>query len=281
MSNCKQTETQNVLEHGQSVWSYTKKIISGDWVGLKIPQWLTDNHTEIVNNLHPSEVIKMYNVYHDCGKPFCLTIDEDGKRHYPNHAQVSKETFQKYFDVKNKDIIAHLIGSDMDLHTLTAKEIDELDWIKKDAFTLLITALAELHSNAALFGGIESVSFKSKWKKIDQRGKQLCRKFIVGIEHKYTYVIVRNDIPNAAKTVQSIHAAVETFVTEDYKHSSIVCVVVKNEYKLKKVIGELLDLGINFKIFREPLLGNTITAIATETLEGESRKYLQKFQLLS
>jgi hypothetical protein len=43
--------------------------------------------------------------------------------------------------------------------------------------TLLVAALAEIHSNAQLFGGIESVSFKSKWKNWDRRGKQIMKIF--------------------------------------------------------------------------------------------------------
>lgn len=62
----------------------------------------------------------------------------------------------------------------MCLHTDSSEQIDfnlKNVWSKKDAYTLLLVSLCEIHSNASMFGGIESVSFKSKWKKIDQRGK--------------------------------------------------------------------------------------------------------------
>jgi hypothetical protein len=36
-------------------------------------------------------------------------------------------------------------------------------------------ALSELHSNAQLFGGTESTSFKIKWKQIDKRGRAICK----------------------------------------------------------------------------------------------------------
>jgi hypothetical protein len=51
------------------------------------------------------------------------------------------------------------------------------EWSAKDAITLLIAALAEVHSNASLFGGIESTSFKIKWKTIDKRGRQICKRY--------------------------------------------------------------------------------------------------------
>ena len=65
------------------------------------------------------------------------------------------------------------------IHTATAEEIDkklEEDWTEQDACTLLLAALAEIHSNAKMFGGIDSTSFKMKWKQLDRRGKQICKK---------------------------------------------------------------------------------------------------------
>jgi hypothetical protein len=41
--------------------------------------------------------------------------------------------------------------------------------------TLLVTSLCELHSNASMFGGIESTSFKIKYKQLDKRGNQVLK----------------------------------------------------------------------------------------------------------
>jgi hypothetical protein len=43
------------------------------------------------------------------------------------------------------------------------------------AISLLITGLAEIHANAEMFGGIESTSFKMKYKQINRRGKQIIK----------------------------------------------------------------------------------------------------------
>jgi len=279
MKNCPQTETQTVYDHGMSVWEHTKKLISGDFDGFRLPDWFIDNHSFIVNNLHPSDVIKSYNIYHDCGKPYCLEIDSEGKKHFPDHANVSKAT---YIEVFGESIVSDLISYDMILHTATAEAIKSYDWDIKTYFTLLVTAFAEIHSNAAMFGGIESVSFKMKYKKLVKRGKMLMGMFKQNLGHKYSYVIVRNDLPDNQKAVQGTHAAIEYFKDHPDLHPSVIYVVVKNERKLKSVMKELLEAGITFSIFREPMepYNNSITAICTEPLIDEKREPLKRFMLL-
>lgn len=171
MLETKQTDTLSVFEHGVSVWEYTQKILSQNWEGMRIPTWLSENFQEILQMVHPLPIIKRYNVFHDCGKPFCLTV-VDGKRHFPNHAEISKSV---YLETWGDKIVANLIGWDMVFHTETAEQIKERNLSKQDSLTLLVTAVAELHSNAEMFGGIESESFKIKWKKIDKRGRALFR----------------------------------------------------------------------------------------------------------
>jgi len=280
MKETLQMEGLTVYEHGESVWEYTKKIISGDFDKMKLPLWFTENHRFIVNNLHDIKDIKQYNIFHDCGKPFCLEIDEDGRRHFKDHAKVSKETWMK---ISDNQVVGDLIGYDMALHSDTADTIKSYDWDIKTAFTLMVTAFAEIHSNAEMFGGIESTSFKMKWKKLDRRGKMLLKMFEEEDIHPYSYVIVRNDIPESHKTVQGTHAAIEQFRKSDINfHPSIIYVVVKNEHKLKQVIKKLIESGINVSIFREPMepYDNSITAVCTEPITGDKREYLKNFMLL-
>ena len=172
MTTTMQTDTQNVLQHGISVWAFTQRIMNRQWEGMKIPKWLSENKDYILANLHDTETIENYNIYHDCGKPFCLHIDSDGRRHYPNHAEVSYNTYLAYFECK---VTATLIRNDMLIHTARTDQINQVNLSKKDLLTLLITALAEVHSNAEMFGGIESISFKMKYKKIEQRGNQIIK----------------------------------------------------------------------------------------------------------
>jgi len=175
MKQCEQTKGQSVLEHGISVKNYLFDIISHlrnstslkyNWV---LPDWVYSDKDLILSSLPDDETLRLYTIFHDAGKPFCLQIDQDGKRHFPNHAEVSHQIFKKYFD---NDIAADLILHDMDIHLLKSDGV--ADFSKhKYALTLLLTGLSEIHSNSQIFGGIDSVSFKIKYKNILQRGKQI------------------------------------------------------------------------------------------------------------
>ncbi len=178
MKNCEQTKGLSVLDHGISVKNYLFDLINhlrnGDtlkyeWV---LPDWLYANKDLILSSLPDDNTLELYTTYHDVGKPFCLTIDSDGKRHFPNHAEVSYNIFKQIF---NNDVAAELIRHDMDIHLLKSNGVDEF-CNNKFAITLLLTGLAEVHSNAQMFGGLDSTSFKIKNKSINQRGKQILNK---------------------------------------------------------------------------------------------------------
>jgi hypothetical protein len=175
MKATKQAKNQNMLQHGLSVWSYTYKLLKGNTEGFRLPQWWDDYKDEIFANLHDFKTIKHYNIWHDIGKPFCKVIDEDGKQHFPNHALKSKEIWDEYFP--DRKTISNLIAHDMDFHTLKFEEILEQNLSIQDIATLMLTALAELHSNANMFGveGIDSISFKIKFKHLNKIGNKILK----------------------------------------------------------------------------------------------------------
>jgi hypothetical protein len=178
MESCEQTKGQSVLDHGISVKNYLFDLINHlrnntalkyDWI---IPDWVYDNKDLIINSLPSDDTLELYTTYHDCGKWRCLTIDDDGKRHFPNHAEVSYQIFKQAF---NDNVAAELILHDMDIHLLKSDGVE--DFCKNPhSTTLLLSGLAELHSNCNLFGGTNSTSFKIKLKSISQRGKQIFNK---------------------------------------------------------------------------------------------------------
>jgi hypothetical protein len=175
MLTCEQTKGQSVFQHGLSVQYRTFELLDHleqDTIleGWRLPTWFEQYRSKLIP--HDRETVANYTLYHDCGKPFCRTVDEEGRAHFPDHANVSADVYLK---ATSDDVVANLIRNDMAIHTASAEEIAVLCsiWSIEDACTLLLAALAEIHSNAALFGGIESVSFKAKWKNVERRGKQI------------------------------------------------------------------------------------------------------------
>lgn len=93
-------------------------------------------------------------------------------------------------------------------------------------------------------------------------------------------MIVRNDLTNPQKAVQGTHASIEMVKQNTLnEHPSVIYIVVKNESKLKKVISEICEIGIQFYIFREPDKNNELTSICTVPLDDIQRSYFKKFQL--
>lgn len=176
MENCWQTPTQNIYQHGISVRDHLYQIIaflndSDSLDGWRKPSWLSSEKEFIKSKLLPWNVLETYTVYHDVGKPFCRVEDENGKQHFPNHAEVSERIWLEY----GGDIqVGKLIGMDMDIHTIKSLQVAEFA-SRAEAISLLLTGLAEVHSNAKMFGGIESTSFKIKFGQIEKRGQAIIR----------------------------------------------------------------------------------------------------------
>ena len=145
----------------------------------------------------------------------------------------------------------------------------------------MITALAELHSNAAMFGGIESTSFKIKFKKLEKLGGKICNSLF---NHAYMYVLVRNDLSTAQQAVQACHAAIESsrkYLKPTDEHPSVILCSIKSENKLLSYSEKFKADGVDHVVFREPDIGNQATALASRPLIGKDRQAFSKFQLLT
>jgi len=177
MKTCQQSPTQNVLEHGISVKNHFFELVdslknNSDLQNWKLPDWLPKYSDQLVAKLLPTDVIEEYLVYHDCSKPYCQTIDDEGKTHFTGHAELSYAIWLSY---GGNHQAAKLMKMDMIVHQMKTSEIDE--FIKNpEAATLLLAALSEIHANAALFGGFDSVSFKIKFKHLNRIGNKICEK---------------------------------------------------------------------------------------------------------
>lgn len=175
MIDCEQTPGLNVLAHGQSVWSYYQDLfqhcvhgqaLNHTW---RLPEWVYD--PRLWNAQHSLSVMEEYAVHHDCGKPYCRLVDDEGRVHFPDHASWSEKVWRV---VGGSNEAARLMAMDMDIHTLKAEGLDAFSQTPEWA-SLVIMGLCEVHSNAAMFGGLDSSSFKMKWKQINRRGKGLLK----------------------------------------------------------------------------------------------------------
>lgn len=173
MRSCNQTSGMTILEHGEMVAAYYRDLIGHirdgkpltyEW---RLPDWI-DNPL-LLEGLPSDEIMGEYHLFHDVGKPFCRTVDADGRQHFPDHAAVSRKT---WLEAGGDEEIGELIGMDMDIHLLSGDGVEEFA-TRPQACALLLTGLAEVHANASMFGGIESTSFKIKWKHLNKRGKAI------------------------------------------------------------------------------------------------------------
>lgn len=181
MTACEQTKGMSVLEHGQLVNEFYLDLMAHLETGAplkhewRMPKWVVDFKDVILKEVYSPETMTEYQIMHDCGKPYCRTVDEDGKQHFPDHANVSYEVAK--IIMPKKFLVHDLIKMDMDIHCLKGEDVDKFAG-RYESICLLVTGLCEIHANASMFGGIESTSFKIKWKQIDRRGRQILNKFV-------------------------------------------------------------------------------------------------------
>lgn len=141
--------------HGKSVNEWYKKLLAD-------PTMTKDEKAIKWFATYKSIDLMPYHYFHDCGKPFVYTVDENGKEHYPNHSQASHD---KYVEMFGDTLYADLILHDMDFHKARGDEIIEV-WNLPYSDHLYATAWAEIFANAEIFGGIESDSFKIKRRRL-------------------------------------------------------------------------------------------------------------------
>lgn len=177
MKACEQTAGMSVLRHGELVRDFYDDLIAhletgsplkGEW---KLPDWVAD--PRVLERQLGKDIVRQYALYHDCGKPAVRTVDEDGRQHFPGHAAASE---RKWLEIGGDPQIGRLIGMDMDVHTIKDADVAEFA-SRPEAATLMLIGLSEIHANASMFGGIDSVSFKMKWKQIDKRGRAILKQW--------------------------------------------------------------------------------------------------------
>ena len=164
MKKCFQFEKIDMYEHGLMVNREYTNLISSLYDGLiseVFPVGLIDAFEK--NNLIDYDIMLKYQILHDCGKPLCREIDENGKVHYTEHAKISYEQINKLYP--DEDDLKFLVLHDMDFHVMKPNDLKEIADTKY-GFSLYLTAWAELIANAQMFNGFDAVSFKIKRKQL-------------------------------------------------------------------------------------------------------------------
>jgi len=175
MRDCFQFRNMTILDHGWAVWHFYFDLYDHIYHGEELEyMWdLPDQFCNFMRGHHGKlltlDDARLYAVYHDCGKPMCLEVDGIGRQHFPNHAIRSYET---WLSAGGCEDIGWYILHDMDLHSANG---DCIMGLLRDTriFALLLMAYAEIHSNAGMFGGIQSTSFKIKRNRLDKIFKKL------------------------------------------------------------------------------------------------------------
>ncbi|NJO64462.1 MAG: hypothetical protein HC836_41860, partial [Richelia sp. RM2_1_2] len=148
MIACEQTKGMSVYDHGILVNEYYHDLMNHLSKGTslkfkwRLPEWIDSYSLLILAKTYDSDIMNKYQVFHDCGKPYCRTVDADGKQHFPDHANVSYEIWTKVFPDENP-LIGQLIKSDMDIHLLKAEGLESF-CERPEAISLLITGLSEI-----------------------------------------------------------------------------------------------------------------------------------------
>ena len=179
MRDCEQMPGLDVLAHGEVVCARFVELadhiqydvaLESEW---RLPTWIERYRGVIDDDIGDRFEVERYLVVHDCGKPSVRTVDDDGRQHFPGHATASAAVWAATTGAQPDDRIVALIGSDMDAHTLTGDGVAEFAR-RTDAIVSLLAAVAEVHANAEMFGGVTSSGFKMKLKHLERRGRAVC-----------------------------------------------------------------------------------------------------------
>ena len=177
MQGCEQFKGMSVLQHGESVVDWFNDLYPNlirqtpfrkKWREVS---WMHDR--KLISKLLPQDILNMYQLWHDIGKPYCRVLDDNGRQHFPNHAEISQQVWNEVSEGTPEDrVVGELIGMDMLCHTVKG---DDLKRVADHPYlpSLLFTALAEVHSNAAYLEALDSDGFKIKIKQLEKVAKAI------------------------------------------------------------------------------------------------------------
>ena len=93
-------------------------------------------------------------------------------------------------------------------------------------------------------------------------------------------MIVRRDLSPESQACQAIHAArasAKAFPFGDEPHLCLC--TVRDQFRLERELEKLRAAGIRMAEWREPDQNHELTAIASEEISGQHRRFFRNFQL--
>lgn len=108
-----------------NVWNHTMLVTMNmlDILELNNSEVL-DTSNRIIDDPKWTEVMLYAALFHDVGKADTYVVDEAGSIHFPNHAQIGSQLFEKLFpDYQYKAQVSFLIKNHMDIFKMTPADI--------------------------------------------------------------------------------------------------------------------------------------------------------------
>ena len=80
----------------------------------------------VVDNVSPNLILRLAALFHDIGKPFSYTEDENGVGHFNGHWEVSQRLFNEFANKHNMDVnISNRISNLIYYHDINISKLDD------------------------------------------------------------------------------------------------------------------------------------------------------------
>lgn len=120
------------------------------------------------------------------------------------------------------------------------------------------------------------------WATYKELAGQLVTKDIAKSEPEYMFIFVRQDISPEYQAVQGMHVAYKAghHFKSNPDETYFVLVGVPNEESLEEIKEKLDANAVGSVEFKEPDIGNVVTAVASEPIKAHRKRFLKNYDKL-
>lgn len=129
---------------------------------------------------------------------------------------------------------------------------------------------------------IEDILTEEEYKTVIDLSVQIRKTDILANEPEYLFIFVRQDIEPEYQAVQGMHVAYKAgrVFESNPNETHFVLVGVPDGQALEEADNLLQSKNLATVIFREPDIGNLVTAIASEPMKAHRKNFLKNYKLL-